>query len=400
MTELLEDYRWLVCGEAEPWLAQLASYVQPTVAQVRELRRVLSPSRAHLLLEQVSLRHRAALKFEWAGKMFFTRTGLEQATDQWIAQYKASRIEPDRRVVDICCGIGGDLLAFATRGPSVGVDIEPVQTLLAGANAQVLGRERCTVVTTDAATMTFAADDVWHMDPDRRPAGTRTSQLVLSQPPQEVIERLLDVRGDAALKLAPAAELPVDWQEQAERQWIGSGRECRQQVAWFGTLARFPGRRTAVVVDRYGGVSPLAVEDASGGTAVACELRRFLYEPHATLIAAHLVPTLARQLSLEALEAGSVYLTGDLPLDDLRLQSFEILETLPFDLRRLRAVLRERRIGRLEVKKRGVDIDPRKVQRTLEGPGDEHAVLLVTRMAGTARAILARRPSLGRHEGR
>ena len=229
MTELLEDYRWLVCGEAEPWLAQLASCVQPTVAQVRELRRVLSPSRAHLLLEQVSLRHRAALKFEWAGKMFFTRTGLEQATDQWIAQYKASRIEPDRRVVDICCGIGGDLLAFATRGPSVGVDIEPVQTLLAGANAQVLGRERCTVVTTDAATMTFAADDVWHMDPDRRPAGTRTSQLVLSQPPQEVIERLLDVRGDAALKLAPAAELPADWQVQAERQWIGSGRECRQQ---------------------------------------------------------------------------------------------------------------------------------------------------------------------------
>ena len=98
------------------------------------------------------------------------------------------------------------------------------------------------------------------------------------------------------------------------------------------------------------------------------------------------------------MEASSVYLTGDLPLDDLRLQSFEILETLPFDLRRLRAVLRERRIGRLEVKKRGVDIDPRKVQQTLEGPGDEHAVLLVTRMAGTARAILARRPSLGSSE--
>ena len=86
-------------------------------------------------------------------------------------------------------------------------------------------------------------------------------------------------------------------------------------------------------------------------------------------------------------------------MDDLRIQSFEILETLPFDLRRLRGVLRDRRIGRLEVKKRGVDIDPRKVQQTLEGEGDEQAVLLVTRLAGTARAILARRPSLGSREG-
>lgn len=395
----LDDYRWLVSAEAEPWLTQFATCVQPSVAQVRELRKAVLPNRAHLVLEQVALRHRAALKFELPGKLFFTRVGLEQATDQWIAQYKASRFGAGRSVADICCGIGGDLLALAQRGPAVGVDKQPLPAFLAETNARVMGHTECTVAVADADTWEIRRDQAWHMDPDRRPAGTRTSQVEFSHPPQEVIERLLASRGDAALKLAPAAELPADWNARSERQWLGSGRECRQQVAWFGALAQFPSRRTAVVVDRYGGVSPLVVDDLQGSAPIAGKLRRFLYEPHATLIAAHLVPTLARQLSLEALEASSVYLTGDAPLDDLRIQSFQILETLPFDLRRLRGVLRERRIGRLEVKKRGVDIDPRKVQQTLEGEGDEQAVLLVTRLAGTARAILARRPSLGSREG-
>lgn len=394
MTDQLDDYRWLVSDEAAPWLSQLAACMRPSVAEVRELRRRCTPARAHLLLEQVALRHRAALKFERAAQMFFTRTGLEQATDQWIAGYKASRFAPDRPIVDFCCGVGGDVLELAARGPVVGVDWQPVHALLAQANVEVCGRTAGRVETGDAGGWPLTPEQAWHMDPDRRPEGERTSQLFASQPSPAVIEQLQRAAPDAAVKLAPAAEVPDAWQAIAERQWIGSGRECRQQMVWFGQLAQYAGRRTAIVVDRQGEVSPLLSGDALESCPIAATFRRYIYDPHAAVVAAHLTTELARQFSLEAIGSRCAYLTGDQAIDDLRLQAFEITEVLPFDLRRLRALMRERRIGQLEVKKRGVDIDPRQVQRTLQSSGQEQAVLLITRQAGAVRAVLARRVAL------
>ena len=70
---------------------------------------------------------------------------------------------------------------------------------------------------------------------------------------------------------------------------------------------------------------------------------------------------------------------------------FEVLDALPFDARRLKKMLRERRIGRLEVKKRGVPVDPQTVARDLRVPGDESATLLLTRREKAVVAILARR---------
>ncbi len=57
-------------------------------------------------------------------------------------------------------------------------------------------------------------------------------------------------------------------------------------------------------------------------------------------------------------------------------------------MKRLKALLRERRIGRLEVKKRGVDIEPAELRRKLKCPGDVRATLIVTPHGGNVLAIL------------
>ena len=64
---------------------------------------------------------------------------------------------------------------------------------------------------------------------------------------------------------------------------------------------------------------------------------------------------------------------------------------LPFDVKRLKAVLRRRGIGRLEIKVRGVDAEPRQLIRRLRVPGDQSATVLVTRRDDKALAILAKR---------
>jgi SAM-dependent methyltransferase len=391
MAEQLDDYRWLISEDAAPWLTRLAACHDPAVAQVRQLRQALTPERTHLVLEQCELRRRAAGKFESSGRMFFTRSGLEQATDQWIARQKAQRFPAGQHVADLCCGLGGDLFGLATRGNATGIDLNPLHTLLAEANARVLGLNACRFETADAAHWPLDRCQAWHIDPDRRPHGRRTAQPAVSEPSLETIRRMLQVHPQAALKLPPAADWPADWQAAAERQWIGSGRECRQQIAWFGMLTQQPGSRSAIVVDRHGRVSPLLVGREAASCQVAATVARFVYEPHACVVAAQLTGTLAGQFGLHAIDPQVAYLTGDQPLDDLRLSTFEVQDVLPFDMRRLRKIVRERRVGQVEVKKRGVAVDPVSVQHQLGRHGDEEAVLILSPQSGSVRAILARR---------
>src|SRR5262245_51813557 len=92
----LADYQWLTGDEAGRLLAALATDPLPLHTAVARLRRNLSAARAHLIIEQVELRRRAAEKFTHADQMFFTRTALEQATDEWTAAYKAKHFTLQR----------------------------------------------------------------------------------------------------------------------------------------------------------------------------------------------------------------------------------------------------------------------------------------------------------------
>ena len=64
---------------------------------------------------------------------------------------------------------------------------------------------------------------------------------------------------------------------------------------------------------------------------------------------------------------------------------------LPFDRQRIRKELRARGIGRLEIKKRGVDLDPAEFRKGLGLQGDDEAVLIVTRTADRRVALLCSR---------
>ena len=53
--------------------------------------------------------------------------------------------------------------------------------------------------------------------------------------------------------------------------------------------------------------------------------------------------------------------------------------------------LRSRQVGRVEIKKRGLELDPAELQKKLELRGPNAAVVIVTKLGGKAVAILARR---------
>ena len=78
---------------------------------------------------------------------------------------------------------------------------------------------------------------------------------------------------------------------------------------------------------------------------------------------------------------------------------FEVLEVLPFDRKRVKSLLRERKIGQLEVKKRGTQVDPAQLQRQMQGKEAGQATLLLAGTSAGVTAVLAHRKDPVASEG-
>jgi hypothetical protein len=397
----LQDYKWLLeDSTARRWLAELADESPSALHLGKLVRRQLSTERARLLMEQVDLRRRAAAKFGTAAaRMFFTRVHLEQATDIWVARYKAERyrhVGSAAAIHDYCCGIGGDSAGLAAYGDCWGYDQSAVACMMAEANVRALAAAPLNFRTAceDVSDCKPPAGGAWHADPDRRVAGSRSTAVVHYSPGVEVVDRWRRASAAGAVKLAPAADAPVAWQAEGELEWISSRRECRQLVAWFGPLARTPGRRRATVVlaAPLDGESMAASSFAGSPTEAAhaaTEPQRFVYDPNPSLLAAKLLGAMANAMGLSTLGVGGAYLTGERSVEDALLRPFEVLDCLPLRTSTIAKYLAARRIGELEIKKRGVAVEAERFRRALKLRGDNAATIMLTRVAKRQIAIVA-----------
>jgi hypothetical protein len=385
----LADYEWLTGDEAASVLGDLAGDKTPLHTSIARLRSRFTTTQTHLLIEQTELRRRAAAKFTQSDQMFFTRIGLEQATDEWVAAYKANRFK-NFRVADLCCGIGGDLRALAARSRAAGIDRDPIAAHFAHLNAK-------TEVRNDDATKIDVTDcNAWHIDPDRRPTGQRTTSLDSCVPDRVATEQLLARNSNAAIKLAPATKLPAGWLNRCEFEWISRDGECKQLVAWHGALALTRGQHRATVLQSGPGMRQTArSRTVTGAPKLQVPIintpARFIFDVDPAVLAAKLKGALAVEHGLSALSTGPTYLTGDAPITDPALSCFEVTDVLPFRADKLSAYLRSQNIGQLEIKKRGLDLNPESLRRQLKLRGTKSATLLITPIANRLSAVLANR---------
>jgi hypothetical protein len=75
----------------------------------------------------------------------------------------------------------------------------------------------------------------------------------------------------------------------------------------------------------------------------------------------------------------------------MALAEFEVRDVLPFDRRQLKTYCRQHGLGRLEIKKRGVEADPEQLRNEIAARGDGEATFIITPIAGQVRAIVATR---------
>jgi SAM-dependent methyltransferase len=385
----LDTFRWLLTDAGQELLGQAAEAPREELKAQAQLRRAAPGSdeeraaRVAASIGQITLRRKAAVKFgDDAARMYFTSDGLEQATRATVAAHRAARLAAASAgsVIDLGCGIGGDLLAFARAGiTSAGIDVDPLRVEVARANLAALELPGAVSVA-DATLVDTTPFDAAYVDPARRTGRGRTFTIDDWTPPWAFVEQLM--RRDTCVKAAPGfphARIPED----VEAEWVSDSGEVKEAVLWSGRLATT--RRRATVIG-HGGLATLTDEDDPGGSAR--DVGEFLYEPDGAVIRAGLVTAVAAGVKGGLVDDHIAYVTSDEAFRTPFARGFQVIETLPYREKALRAALRVRNIGSLTIKKRGVGVVPDDLRKRLSLTGDEAGTIVLTRARGHGIALL------------
>ncbi|MFD5398321.1 methyltransferase domain-containing protein [Streptomyces sp. NPDC127097] len=421
----LDTFVHLLTPEGQALLTELRDYdPADELAAATRLRREHPAGLVSAALGQARLRQRAAAKFGAdAWRMYFTPNGVEQSTRATVATHRAARLAGlgVRTLADLCCGIGGDAIALARAGVRVlAVDRDPLACAAARANAEALGlAELIEVRCADVTEVDTAGYDAVFVDPARRTkarekgaarsasvrgggraTGGRIFDPEAYSPPLSWAVEAARQAPVAALKIAPGVPheaLPED----AETEWISDGGDVKEAVVWFGTgEGGVPrpvagGRRATLLPagDSLLGTglpdpSAAPAEDASPPAPVG-PVGDWLYEPDGAVIRAHLVADVAARIDGRLIDPTIAYITADRLVGTPYATAYAITDVLPFHVKRLKALLREREVGIAVIKKRGSAVEPEELRKKLKlGGGRKSCTIFLTRVAGAPTMLL------------
>ena len=311
--------------------------------------------------------------------MYFTRQGLEQASSETVSRHRAQRFTTFDAVADLCCGIGGDLIQLGRAHAVVAVDRDPLHLRMARLNAVVYGADaRLTTVCEDVRRVSLESVDAAFVDPARRADGARARlSSGASEPPLDwCLELPSSVRsGAVAIKAAPGLPrelVPAGW----ELEFVSEARALKECTLWSPALAR--SRRRATLLDAGASLT----DDDGGGSVPVAPPGTYLLDPDPAVTRAGLVEELACSLGSDVwkIDAEIAFLSSDRDVRTPFARTLRIEASLPWNLRQLRQVLRERRIGIVDVRKRGSAVDVDTLRTRLRLQGDASATVVLTRV--------------------
>lgn len=339
------------------------------------------------------LRVRAQAKFERPDELWFTRDGLEQATSEPIARYRAGRYAGQRGIADLCCGIGGDLLALAEINPGAhvrAVDRDPLHLRMAELNGAVVGvADRVTFVAADVREIALAGDEAVFVDPARRSERGRMTRGE-SEPPLAWCAGLASGDRAVGIKAAPGIDhdlVPADW----ELETIALGFDLKEAILWSPALAR--AARTATVIDGDG-VHTFGQMCGADVPLRAPEPGDTLLDPNPVITRAGLVADLARSLGAAMIDPRIGFLVSSDPVATPFARQLRVVVSLPWHEKTLKRRLRDLDAGPVDVRRRGLAGDVDAIARRLRGRGERPFTIAMTRVMDQPWAIVCD-PAIG-----
>ncbi|MGY3320169.1 THUMP-like domain-containing protein [Arthrobacter sp. TE12232] len=330
-----------------------------------------SPELVSAVLTQSRLRTKAEAKFgEFARQMVFTKAGLEQATRLTVAARHAQRfVEAGiSHVADLGCGLGADAMALASMDLVV-TAVEMDETTAACATMNLIPFRNATVVHSDATAVSLeGVDGVW-LDPARRTTSTSGTKRIWDpedfSPPLSFVESLAGSGRAVGVKMGPGMphdSVPAD----CEAQWVSVGGDVTEVALWFNAVRRPGVRRAALVLGPLGAAELTSGEDFGGGPAAPVgPVEGYLYEPDGAVIRAGLVADVALQLGGHLVDEHIAYICAPELRETPFAKAYKVLDVMPFNVKALKAWVKDQGIGVLDIKKRGTAVTPEELRKQL-----------------------------------
>ena len=363
------------------------------LATVSRLRKASHPlERVHAVMNQLSLRAKAREKFgDFASRMLFTKEGLEQATRLDVASHHAGRFRDAgiTSLIDAGCGIGADSLAFSGLGIHV-TAIERDTATAALASYNLAPFPETTVINADVLDVDISGAKALWIDPARREGATRLHNPEDWSPSLDWVFEMA-TKLPTGIKLAPGMDRELIPQG-VEAQWVSHHGSVVEMVLWSGALKREGITRSALVISRSGTAEMVAGGDSPD--AEVGDLQEYLYEPDGAIIRARLIGDLARSVDATMIDGSIAYFSASAAHHSPLMQGFQIIEHVPYTPKNVSALVGGANLGNLEIKKRGIDVDPAELRKTLPLSGSGSATLILTRVNGKKTALLAKRLGL------
>jgi hypothetical protein len=358
-----------------------------------------SPELVSAVLTQSRLRTKAEAKFgEFARQMIFTKAGLEQATRLTVAARHAQRFAEAGigHVADLGCGLGADSMALASLDLVV-TAVEMDEATAACATMNLIPFRNATVVHSDATSVSLeGVDGVW-LDPARRTTSTSGTKRIWDpedfSPPLSFVESLASSGRAVGVKMGPG--MPHDSVPRGcEAQWVSVGGDVTEVALWFNAVRRPGVRRAALVLGPLGSAELTSGEDfGAGPVAPVGPVEGYLYEPDGAVIRAGLVADVALQLDGHLVDEHIAYICAPELHDIPFAKAYRVLEVMPFNVKALKSWVKDRGIGVLDIKKRGMAVTPEELRKQLlPGGSSKHkdkksATLVLTRIGEDRVAI-------------
>jgi len=391
----LAPWRALASGEHQD-LLDLAAVTDPR--EVKDLARLKARFPADLVLvalEIVDARRRAATRLEDAESLIADVAGVEQATRVSVARWKASRFAGRGRVIDLCCGIGGDARHLARVTETIGVDLIPARIFMAERYAG------CSITRGDVSDAKVDGAYI-HVDPSRRESeqgkgsSRRAKGLEDLRPGPNVLARLIRDAKGGALKLGPGIDLrDFPWSDRMEIEFVSDGGSLISAIAWFGEELAAGGTLRATRLPQGVSVVGREIQPPKEGDG---SVRAHLYVPDPALERARLLGAagvVGEAHELFELHSGLGILTGDTVIDGPWFERFQVVASLPWREQKVRDWLHAHDGGAIEVKTRGGAIDATLAQRALKGSGSTNYTVFVLRLGKPIIAVITSRTAHG-----
>jgi len=366
------------------------------------------PTRA--ISHQLQLRHKAGIKFpSWKNKeLLYTEKALEQASSERTARLKAAFLRG--RVIDLCGGLGADLLFNAPHCEQVTYcDLDPQLSRLFEYNAGILGIVNYSILCDDAiAILSNLPDDsydVIYADPDRRSGQGRSIRLDKASPNLTPHWDLLLRKAPlVVIKASPGLDVTASEREiphLSEFRVISVNGEVKEILlllrrAYHGSTHGFihsSTLRTAILcktreskedeIRRWSSDAEISDEETSTEHLKApspwdiTQKALFLAEPDPAILKAGLAGMVALKTGMAPTHKGGVYVLGSEAPTEFPGRVFHIIDQLPANQRTIRQWCKQHEVNSAHIACRDFPESPDTLRKSLKlADGGTHYLFL------------------------